>query len=360
MIYHVIGLMSGSSLDGLDIAMVRLEEVRGKWNFEILAADCLPYTDQWRNDLKHAPLLPATEFLKLHTRYGRYTADCINTFIANNRLEHQANFIASHGHTVMHEPAEHTTFQIGDGATIAACTCIQVISDLRMADVALGGQGAPIVPIADQLLFSDHQFLLNIGGIANITINRPPYFLAFDVCPANQILNLLAEREGLMMDENGALASAGNLLYDVLDALNGQGYYSQSPPKSLSNDQAVNMIFPSLMATPQSTQDLLHTVVHHIATQVYKAALPYASPDTGTKMLITGGGAFNTCLVAAISKQLAPLGITVTIPPSEVVKYKEALAMALIATLRWRGENNVLQSVTGATRSSCGGAIWQP
>ena len=358
MVYKVIGLMSGSSLDGLDIAHVQLEEVRGRWSYEILQAECLPYTDKWVASLHHARDLNIPDFLRLHTAYGKYLGDQVNEFIARRNLAHQVHFIASHGHTVFHEPEHRTTCQLGDGAAIAAATRLPVISDLRAMDVALGGQGAPIVPIGDKLLFGDYDYLLNIGGIANITIQPGGAVLAFDICPANQILNTLSAREGKTMDEGGAMAASGSLLPDVQDELDNAAYYKLPPPKSLSNEAARDLVFPILLQSEHSPCDLLHTYTLHIATQIAEAIKRYPHGKAEAKLLATGGGAFNSFLMAETQKRLAPYGITIVVPDDKVVKYKEALVMALIGALRWREEANVLCSVTGASRDSIGGALW--
>jgi anhydro-N-acetylmuramic acid kinase len=358
MVYRVIGLMSGSSLDGLDIAYVQLEETRGKWSYEILHADCIPYKDKLVSELQHAAGTNVSDFLKLNTYYGRYLGEQINNFIAANDLEHKVHFIASHGHTVFHEPHNQTTCQIGDGASIAAVTGLPVISDLRSMDVALGGQGAPIVPIGDKLLFSEYDYLLNIGGIANITVPHQGSLLAYDVCPANQILNGLAQREGKTMDEGGTMAAHGGLLADVLDQLNDSHYYRLPPPKSLSNEEARDIVFPKLLMTSHTTYDLLHTVTRHIAEQVAKAVQLHPHGKEEATLLATGGGAFNNFLIMQLEQELAPLKVKVVVPDDNVVKYKEALVMALIGTLRWREEVNVLSSVTGAKRDSVGGALW--
>ncbi len=350
--------MSGSSLDGLDIAYVQLEEVRGQWTFEILQAELLPYTDKWTEDLRTAATINVSDFLKLHTAYGRFLGESVAAFISRHELGHKVHFIASHGHTVFHEPANLTTFQVGDGAAIAAIAALPVISDLRSLDVALGGQGAPIVPIGDKLLFGSYDYLLNIGGIANITIKQGDSMTAFDVCPANRILNVLAEREGLKMDEGGQLAAKGELLVSVLDRLNTQDYYDQAPPKSLSNDAATDLAFPRLLESSHSNYDRLNTAVHHIAYQVAKAVKQFPHGKETATMLVTGGGAFNTYLIEELVKHLEPQNVTVHVPDANVVKFKEALVMALIGTLRWREEANVLSSVTGSTRDSVGGALW--
>jgi anhydro-N-acetylmuramic acid kinase len=364
MVYKVIGLMSGSSLDGLDIVHVQLDEVRGAWSYQILHSDCVSYPEHWLSDLRHAINFSAGDFLKLHTRYGKYLGEQINEFIDKYNLGHHVHFIASHGHTVFHEPANGTTCQIGDGATIAAITGLPVISDLRAIDVALGGQGAPIVPIGDKLLFSSYDYLLNIGGIANITVQTnfrqtdEIVPVAFDICPANQILNALAEREGKDMDRDGAMAADGQILQDVLSDLNDAGYYKLPAPKSLSNEAARDLVFPKLLESEHNSLDLLHTATRHIAEQIANAIKQYPHGKEQATLLATGGGAFNKFLIAQLQSLLEPHSVTVVVPDAGVVKFKEALVMALIGTLRWREEVNVLSSVTGAKRDSVGGALW--
>lgn len=350
--------MSGSSLDGLDIVFTQLEEVRGNWSYEILYADCISYTDELAHQLKHAKDLSVPDFLKLNTYYGRFIGELVNEFIAKYNLDHKVQLIASHGHTVFHEPANNTSTQIGDGATIAAVTGLPVISDLRSLDVALGGQGAPIVPIGDKLLFGQYDYLLNIGGIANITVPHNGGLLAFDVCPANQVLNTLAQRENKIMDEGGAMAAAGNLLLDVYTELNDAAYYKQQPPKSLSNDAAMALVFPHFMESSHSTADMLHTSVLHIARQITEAVKNYPVTKECGSLLATGGGALNSFLIEKLREELAPLNIDVVVPDNTTVLYKEALVMALIGALRWREETNVLASVTGASRDSISGALW--
>lgn len=357
MVYKVIGLMSGSSLDGLDIVYTQLDEVRGQWAFEIKHAECIPYTAEWTTNLKQAISLPVADFLRLHTAYGRYLGQQVADFIERHSIDHQVHFIASHGHTVLHDPPQHTTFQLGEGASIAAITGLPVISDLRALDVALGGQGAPIVPIGDRLLFADYDYHLNIGGIANITVPYNGELLAFDLCPANQALNALAAREGKMMDEDGAIAASGKILSDLLDKLDNHDYHHQPAPKSLSNEAAIAMAAAVLDAEHHHTADLLHTMAQCIANQAAAAVRMYPAKENAT-MLVTGGGAFNKHLVLLIEQAVQPLGITVSVPDASVVTYKEAIVMALIGALRWREETNVLSSVTGASRDSISGTVW--
>lgn len=357
MVYNVIGLMSGSSLDGLDIAYVKLEEVRGNWNYEILRTECVEYTPEWKSALRNAQRLSALEYLKLDTKYGKLIGTLVSSFIAQQKLEHKVHFIASHGHTVFHEPASFTTAQLGDGASIAAITGLPVINELRSVDVALGGQGAPIVPIADKLLFGDYNFLLNLGGIANISIKQGDAYTAFDICPANQMLNALAAREQLEMDRDGLLAAKGAILPEKLALLEQFDFYNVKPPRSLSNNAAMAMSGPVLEPQDTATADLLATATTHIANEVERAIRQNGNGING-KMLVTGGGALNKTLVELISARTACLGIEVDVPEENTVLYKEALAMALLGVLRWREEVNVLSSVSGASRDSVGGALW--
>lgn len=358
MIYKALGLMSGSSLDGLDIVFVELNEVRGKWYYEIIHADCMPYSEQWIDQLKNAMNLSVKDFLKLNTAYGRYLGEQINLFIDKYGIEHQVNVIASHGHTVMHEPATQTTMQIGEGSSIAAATGLPVVSDLRNLDVALGGQGAPIVPIGDRLLFGDNHFWLNIGGIANVTaVDELGNTIAFDICPANQILNALAKRADKSYDDAGSMARSGSVMPELLQELSTHSYYEQTAPKSLSNEQAMNM-GNALLESNLSTNDLLRTGVELMAQQIANAVGQYPCNDENIRLLATGGGALNTFLMEVLQDKLNSYNITVAVPDVQTIQYKEAIVMALIGVLRWREETNVLSNVTGAKRDSIGGALW--
>lgn len=351
MIYNVIGLMSGSSVDGLDIAFTQLTETGGTWSYELLHTECMPYPSEWEQRLQSASNLSVPDFLRLHTEYGHLTAAMVLDFISKYELEHKVHFIASHGHTAFHDPARKTTFQLGDGAAIAAKTGLTVISDLRSKDVALGGQGAPIVPIADQLLFSEYPILINIGGIANITINQgAPQ--AFDICPANQVLDFFAKKEGKPYDDGGSLAKTGIVDHDILSQMNALDFYKMEGPKSLANSYTQNLV--SLLES-LSTADALATATEHIALQI--AGCIARAGIEKAQILITGGGALNTFLQERIQDMLPP-SFTLAVTDQQTIMFKEALAMALIGTLRWREEINVLSSATGASKSSVGGAIW--
>lgn len=364
MFYRAIGLMSGSSLDGLDICFAEIDESGGRWSYEIKAAECIAYTPEWQEKLRGAIHLSGFEYLKLHTVYGHFIGEQINAFIDKHNLHHKIALVASHGHTTFHSPQNKMTAQLGDGATIASTTGLNVVSDLRNMDIALGGQGAPIVPIGEKLLFANYELLLNLGGIANISLNvsdtnSSP--VAFDICPANAVLNAIAKLAELDYDNGGALAAGGSVHNDLLEKLNELEFYQQPYPKSLANDFGLDTIVPTLKATGLSEADLLRTYVAHICHQV-KIAIESLSglsnPLAERKLLVTGGGAFNTFLVNQLKQILQPLHIEIVVPDDAVVQYKEALIMALIGVLRWREEENVLSSVTGASRNSAGGALW--
>jgi anhydro-N-acetylmuramic acid kinase len=377
MIYRVIGLMSGSSLDGLDIAFVELHENAGKWQYEIKAAETYPYSEEWIKKLRGAVNYNALDYQLLHTAYGHYIGEQVNTFIASHQLQYQVQLIASHGHTTFHVPSKKMTGQLGDGASIAAETGINVVSDLRAMDMALGGQGAPIVPIGEKLLFGNYTFFLNLGGIANISYNHPDQYIAFDICPANRVLNMLAQDVGKPYDAGGQEAAAGTLQPKLLEMLNSLEYYQLPYPKSLANDFGTDVVYPLIKSSGEAIDDGLRTAVEHIAVQVSKAVRQllrshqpaYAkapasgkpSADAGEanhKLIVTGGGAHNNFLMERLRAALQELQVELVVPDNKIIDFKEAIVMALIGVLRWREENNVMASVTGASRNSIGGAVW--
>ncbi|MFL5808584.1 MAG: anhydro-N-acetylmuramic acid kinase [Flavisolibacter sp.] len=359
MLYRAIGLMSGSSLDGLDIVFAELLENSGSWSFEIKAADCYEYNDEWKQRLQNATSLNAIDYQILHTDYGHYLGQQVNKFIETNILHYQVGLISSHGHTTFHLPSKKMTAQLGDGAAIAAETGLPVVSDLRALDVAFGGQGAPIVPIGEKFLLKNYSMLLNLGGIANISFRIADRYIAYDICPANRVLNLIAAQDGKEYDEGGQMASSGTVHQSVLQELNGLAYYSAPFPKSLPNQFGTDEVFPLLASFGLSVNDAMRTYVEHI---VYQIRINVEKQDRSTyeggRLLITGGGAFNRFVVQRLSEELRSLGVEIFIPEENIIRYKEALIMALMGVLRWRQENTVLSSVTGAQRDSIGGAVW--
>lgn len=357
MIYRAIGIMSGSSLDGLDIVFAELLENGGKWSYEIQASALYPYSDVWKARLQGATDLSALDYQLLHTEYGHYLGAEVNRFIEEHNLHYKIGLIASHGHTTFHLPAQKMTAQLGDGAAIAAVTGLPVVSDLRALDVAFGGQGAPIVPIGEKLLFPDYSLFLNLGGIANLSFNLPSGYIAYDVCAANRVLNMLAAEKGKDYDDGGMMAASGTVHEGLLQQLNVLDYYKRPHPKSLANSFGTDEVFPLVQAAALSTEDALRTYTEHVVQQLVKA-ISSNNPEAGARLLVSGGGALNTFLVQRLTDSLQPLGVEVVVPDSATINFKEALVMALIGVLRWRQEYNVLSTVTGASRDSIGGAVW--
>lgn len=362
MVYRAIGLMSGSSLDGLDIVFAEFHESSGAWKHTVIAAATAPYTDEWVEKLRDAISLSSRDYLLLHTAYGHYIGEMVNHFIEEYQLQYQVQLVSSHGHTSFHMPANKMTAQLGDGAAIAAETGINVVSDLRAIDVALGGQGAPIVPIGEKLLFGDYRYFLNIGGIANISSHTNDQVIAYDICPANRVLNLLAREVGKPYDDGGNLAATGQVQQDLLQLLNELDYYRLPYPKSLANDFGTDVVYPLIKTAGHNNADSLRTLVEHIAVQTANAVKQLTAnlklQTSNPKLLITGGGAHNTFLVSRLKETLAAQQVEAVVPEQTIVDFKEAIVMALIGILRWREENNVYASVTGASRNSIGGAVW--
>ena len=260
--------MSGSSLDGLDIAYVHLLETGGKWAFEIVEAECYPYTEEWKIQLSDAVNLSALQYQLLHNSYGRYIGQQVNSFIEKYQLQHKVDLVTSHGHTVFHFPQYKMTAQLGDGAAIAAQVHLPVVSDLRAMDIALGGQGAPIVPIGERLLFKDYDCFLNLGGIANIALHKKNTCIAYDICPANRVLNMLAAEKSMEYDEGGKMAASGKVNDILLEQLNVLDYYGKAYPKSLDNSFGIDIIYPLIKNANISIEDALRTYVEHICVQV--------------------------------------------------------------------------------------------
>lgn len=339
--------MSGTSLDGLDIASCLFTRHDGRWLYEIEEAECVKYSGEWTDRLQHAPSLDGYALTLLDAEYGFFIGEKVNEFCRARNLN--PDLIASHGHTIFHNPAEHISLQVGKGSAINAVTGIPVVSDFRSVDVSAGGQGAPLVPIADKLLFGEYDFCLNLGGIANISYDEGDVRLAYDVCPCNLVLNRLAAMDGKEYDEGGEMARSGKHNMPLLIELASWDYYKKEPPKSLDKDQLLSEIMPIIERADISLNDKIRTVVELIVVQVSNAS---CRPG---KMLVTGGGAFNTFLVERIRTMSMP---NVIAPDEKIVAYKEALAFAFLGLLRVMNEPNGLKSVTGARENTVGGALY--
>ncbi|EMR03737.1 anhydro-N-acetylmuramic acid kinase [Cesiribacter andamanensis] len=357
--YTLLGAMSGTSLDGLDLACCHFTRTAaGKWDYTVLAAETISYTEAWQQRLAHLMQADALTFVKTDRALGRWMGEQVRQFMNRHHVQPQA--VASHGHTVFHQPEEGLTVQIGSGVSMMAACGIPVINDFRSLDVALGGHGAPLVPIGDQLLFSDYDFCLNLGGIANISAQQGASRIAYDVCPANGVLNYLARRMDQPYDPDGRLAASGQLLPGLLQQLNALPYYALPGPKSLGYEWVEAEALPLIASTEAPVPDLLYTVCEHIAQQITLSARQLMPKGKGEqkKLLATGGGAFNKHLIDRIDQHLAPFGIEVVLPDAQTIAFKEALIFAFLGVLRLRNEPNCLSSVTGARSDSSGGVIY--
>ena len=343
----VIGAMSGTSLDGLDIAAVEFDYKNEKWSFNLNVATTISYSEKWIDKLKDAPTLSGEKLTELHSEYGNFTGLKINDFIKETGFK--PNLIASHGHTIFHQPEKHFTLQIGNGAEIATVTKTTTIADFRIGDIALGGQGAPLVPVGDKLLFRDFDNCLNLGGFANISFEKDNQRVAFDISPANFPLNFFAEKRGFPFDKNGEIGKEGNLNNELLSELNSLNFYKQNPPKSLGREWMEEIFFPILNRYKISDSDKMRTLYEHIAIQIAKVS------SSDGKLLVTGGGAFNSFLMERIKYHST---LEVVIPESKIVNYKEALIFAFLGVLRIQNKTNCYSSVTGATKDSSVGIVF--
>lgn len=346
MIYHVIGLMSGTSLDGLDLCFARFQKTE-EWQFEIVKAETVPYPSHWEEKLRDSILLSAEELLELHSEYGFYLGEQTNAFIQKNNLE-SIDLIASHGHTVFHNPAKKYTFQLGDGRALKAATGIPVIYDFRSQDVLLGGNGAPLVPIGDELLFPEYDACLNLGGFSNISMKKEGERIAFDICPVNILLNRFAAGLGKKYDEDGVSARHGKVDAQLLSFLNALNFYRQNPPKSLGIEWVMKEINP--LIKDHKPEDLLATFIEHAAIQISEVFNHYALKN----VLVTGGGTFNSFLIEKIQEKTHT---QIIMPVENTIHFKEALIFAFMGVLRMRNEINVLASATGSSRDHSSGII---
>jgi len=348
--YGVVGLMSGTSMDGVDLAYCEFE-LKNNWEFNIIFARTYSYTQKWKDLLSNISDIDQKHVESIHRELGEYYGRLIQNFCQEYQLT--PDFISSHGHTVYHKPDKGITLQIGSGSNMSRITHQMVVNDFRSRDVKLGGQGAPLVPIGDQLLFSEYDCCLNLGGICNISYEKDGERIAYDISPMNMPLNELARSVGKEYDAHGALASEGTLDEKLLKELNALAYYRQSPPKSLGVEWYKEIFREVLFKNRRIVQDALRTVVEHIAQKIAEAITPF---DNG-KLLITGGGAYNDFLISRIQ---ALSNAQIILPEKNLIEYKEALIFAFLGVLRVENKINVLASVTGACQDHCSGVIHNP
>ncbi len=348
---RIIGIMSGTSLDGIDMVCVDFDFSEDQLKWEIIATSFFEYDEEWRYKLTHAHLLSATDLIYLDVEYGQYLGHKSNTFIQEKSLS-QIDAIASHGHTIFHQPNKKFTLQIGHGAHIQAITKLKVISDFRSQDVALGGQGAPLVPIGDKLLFADYNACVNLGGFANISFDDPTgKRVAFDICPVNFVLNSLCRKIGLEYDYNGEIASKASVDCNLLNELNSLSFYQKTAPKSLGREWVENYMDSILNNSSISIESKIATFTEHVAYQITKVL----NKNQLNSVLFSGGGAKNLTLISRIKNQTTS---EIIMANNQITDYKEALIFALLGALKLKGLNNILSSVTGASKDSSGGIIY--
>ena len=338
--YHVLGVMSGTSLDGIDLAICNFYKTKN-WQFNIEKSITIPYDKYWKNTLQNLHLKPPEEIKLIDKKYGFLIGETINNFLTTTKVE----LIASHGHTIFHQPENKYTLQIGNGEIIAKTTKIKTITNFRDLDISLNGQGAPLVPIGDLHLFSNYKYCINLGGFANISIKNDGAITAFDICPSNIVLNKMCQELKVEYDNNGDIAKNGKLIPILLEQLNSINFYKKTPPKSLSREWTEENIYPLLKN--HKTEDLLNTFCEHIAIQISS----YLKEESA---LFTGGGVFNTYLMKRIEHHSYS---KIIIPENTLINFKESLIFAFLGILRIENKVNCLQSVTGAERDNCGGIV---
>ena len=347
--YNVIGVMSGTSLDGVDLAHIKFHK-DSNWSYEILETTTIPYTKNWLKILNTAVHFSKSELEQLNFDYTNLLAQMINDFIFDFKIE-SIDAVCSHGHTVLHEPELGYTLQIGNLPIISELTNHTIVCDFRVEDVQLGGQGAPLVPIGDKLLFSEYDYCLNLGGFSNISFDEIGQRIAFDISAVNTVLNYYSKSLGLPYDDKGKIAKSGNFNSDLFDKLNDLDFYKLSFPKSLGIEFVNEFIFPLIESFKIPTNDKMNTFVEHIAFQISKVIY-----KKGASLFITGGGVYNIFLLERIKFHLP--NNEVIVPDQKTIEFKEALIFAFLGVLKLRNEINVLSSVTGAEKDHCSGLIF--
>ncbi|MEX0981408.1 MAG: anhydro-N-acetylmuramic acid kinase [Bacteroidales bacterium] len=351
--YLVLGLMSGTSMDGLDLALCRFSNDVNRISYELVAAETTPYPYHLKEKLEDALSISTQDLHELDQELGAFYAEQILKF--NKKQNYAPDLIASHGHTVLHQPDKGITLQIGDGDAIAQKTQITVVSDFRLQDVSKGGQGAPLVPVGDRDLFGEYTFCLNLGGIANVSFNLDGKRIACDISPCNMALNTITAWIGIEYDNHGKLASKGKVNPSLLLRLNAIEYYGCMPPKSLGKEWFMWQFLPEIRDGQLPVEDTLCTVNEHIADQVSGLINQFYKGDS--RVLVTGGGAYNNHLIGRIKNKCRA---ELVIPCKELISFKEAIVFAYLGLLRVKNEINVLASVTGADSDTSAGIINRP
>ncbi len=342
--------MSGTSLDGVDLAHICFKIAANKWSFEIQECETISYNKNWIQELKVAVDYSKEKLDQLNIDYTQLLASIISDFIKKHKIEN-LDAVCSHGHTILHQPQNGFTLQIGNLPEITKLINQTVVCDFRVQDVKLGGQGAPLVPIGDSILFSDYDYCLNLGGFSNISFEVNRERIAFDISPVNTVLNFYANKLGLDYDDKGKISKSGKMHQPLFQELNALEYYQKPFPKSLGFESVKQIILPLIEKYDISIEDKMHTFTEHIAFQT-----AIILNHKKGKLLITGGGAYNDFLISSIQHHLPE--IKIIIPDKKILEYKEALIFALLGVLKLRNEINVLSSVTGASKDHSSGNIF--
>lgn len=350
--YNVIGVMSGTSLDGVDLAHIIFNVSNEKWSYKIEQCATIPYSEIWVNELKKAINYSNSELQTLNANYTKLLGETIKNFIEIHHISN-LDFICSHGHTILHQPQKGLTLQIGNLPEIANFTNQKIVCDFRVQDVKLGGQGAPLVPIGDRILFSDYEFCLNLGGFSNISFEVNKQRIAFDISPVNTVLNFYANTLGLEYDNKGKISASGNLNTELFTELNNLTFYQKTFPKSLGFEFVKETILPLIERFQISTEDKMRTFTEHIAFQIGKVL-----DSKKGKLLVSGGGVYNDFLIERMKNHLPT--IEIIIPDEKTIQFKEALIFGLLGVLKVRNEINILASVTGASHDHSSGKIFTP
>jgi len=340
--------MSGTSLDGLDLAYCIFRYKDNNWSYKIEKAETIAYNSAWEDRLLCLPGTDTSTIQAADIDLGEYIGKAVHEFIKRHALA--VDFVASHGHTIFHEPSRKITLQIGNGERIAAICGQTVVNDFRSMDVSMGGQGAPLVPIGDRLLFNEYDYCLNLGGIANISYEDQGQRVAFDICPVTMVLNMLAGKLGMPYDYKGKMAKSGSVVQSLLDELESLAFYKLRGPRSLGREWVEENVFRLIEEQKlRNIPDLLSTFTEHVALRISAVC-----SQKDNSLMITGGGAFNDYLIDRIKYHFAG---SIHLPGSSIIEYKEAMIFAFLGLLRLEGINNVLGSVTGSGRDHCAGEI---
>ena len=343
----MLGVMSGTSLDGVDLALCYFD-IQKNITYKMPLAKTIAYSTYWRSRLLRAVDFSPKELVLLDLEYTKYLGDIIKTFIADNNIK-DLDAVCSHGHTVLHRPDQGVTLQIGNLEQISKNIQQTVVCDFRVQDLLFGGQGAPLVPLGDRLLFSQYDYCLNLGGFANISKVSSGVSVAYDICPVNVVMNHYAQKLAMPYDSGGELAKSGEILPTILKQLDALSYYRQHPPKSLGVEWVYKELMPILKASKAKEEDVLRTCVAHFASQIVQQLNP------GSSVLVTGGGGYNRFLLEQIQ---ASIDVTLVLPNKTLIEFKEALIFGLLGVLKLRDEVNCLSSVTGASKDHSSGVVF--